>query len=550
MAKPWVWNRNDHAAAKQNAGLLFSAHAGFTTSNVNTMASSTSAQGANARIDFSSVVVCADSDHPLALACAEKIAEKLKTIPEIQRIAFAPRGPILGKAELLPSQFVRVDVDNLSEWFAPNRSLTGDIRVEFGTAASRQTVMYGDDTHPPLVQFANNATHSLRFTLTGISTQSAFYDKIANDIAQRTVKAIAAAIEKLGAASSLLPKMPDAFYPVYREASGIPPIPGLVSTTTLVDGRRFMIPHYSLVQIESNYEGTSSEFLTAIQDSMNEAGWNGKAQQHEGRPVRMRLTRGTETFYIYQEPHAFLLERTEKMSNNSVFAAIQTLLDENASPSVLLMFANRLYGSSETVKKLAEQMRERLSEMKTETPAEQLALVRFFNREEDKEIAKAMLFKAWQIRQLTLNPLSDSNYTQLAQDLGIEEEMKALPLPSPELCEEYGFIFLTPENCPMELEFELEQDIQFVTLNDEGYLSIIHFIFHRENGTYHSKGMQRIFSKSGNSHMTWSRPGTREGISFPDIPHDLPRGGRERFTFSVVFSEALPSLRVRAEFRR
>jgi|GEM_PF-3039460 len=573
VAKPWVWNRDDNAAAKQNTGLRFTAHAGFTRSNIGTISSSTTAQGANARVDFASVVVRADSDHPLALACAERIAEKLKTIPAIERVVFASRDPIIGREELLPSQTIRVDVDNLNEWFAPNRSISGNVYVAFGTSASWQTVMYGDDTVPPLVHFRNTATHDLRFTHTGISTQSAFYSKIADVIAQRTVKTAVETIDKFSAASSLLPKMPEAFYPAYREASDVPPIPGLASATTLVDGRRFMLPHYSLVQIESNFAGTSSDFLTAIQDSMNEAGWNGKAQQIGERAVRMRLVRGSETFYLYQEqqnrgsrwdfsilnnekkqppddgpPHLFLLERTEKMSNDSVLSAIQMLLDENASPSVLLMFTDRLYGDRETVKELEEQIRERLITWKAGTPAEQLSLVRFFNREEDKEIAKEMLLKAWQVRQLTLNPLPDSDYTKLAKDLGIEEEMKAMPPPTPELCEEYGFIFLTPENCPMEVEFALEEDVRFITVNEEGYLSFIRFTFRLEKDSYHVEGWQRTFGH-GYSGVSWSGGGSLNEISYLGIVHDLPRGNGERFTFSVL-SEALPVLRVRVEYSK
>jgi len=575
IAKPWVWNRNDNAATKQNAGLHFTAHAGVTKSNINSFAASSTITSGNSRLDFSSVVVRAGNDHPLALFCAEKIAEKLKTIPTIQRIIFAPRNPIIAREELLPSQTVWVDVDNLNEHFLPNRSLTGDVHVAFGVSASRQPAPYGDGNAAPLVQFAHSATHSLRFTLTGISTQSVFYGKIADGIAERTVKTIAETIDKLSETSPPLPKMPETFYPAYREASEVPPIPGLVSATMIIDGRRFMMPHYSLVQIESNFEGTEDEFLTALQQAMSENDWKGGVnKQGEFNSAYMRLTRGTETFYIHQEhrshglrldfhmrnneqkplpvdgpPHIFMVERTEKMPQDSVLSAIQSLLDENASPSLLLMFTHRLYGNRETAAKLEEQIRERLLGWRPDTPAEQLSLVRFFNREEDKEIAQEMLLKAWQTRQLSLKPLPDSDYTKLAEDLGIEDVMKAMPPPTPELCEDYGFILLTPENCPMEVEFELGEEVQFITVNDEGHLALIRFVFRHENGSYHTEGVQMTFREHGHSRAAWSSRGTQSGVSFPNAVHQsLPRGDQERFTFSVT-AEALPMLRVRVEFR-
>ena len=207
------------------------------------------------------------------------------------------------------------------------------------------------------------------------------------------------------------------------------------------------------------------------------------------------------------------------------------------------MFTHRLYGNRETVKELEEQIWERLLNWQAGTPAEQLSLVRFFNREEDKEIAREMLLKAWQVRQLSLDPLPDGNYTQLAKDLGIEEEMKAQPLPTPELCEEYGFIFLTPENCPMEAEVELEKEARFVTVNNEGYLSFLQFVIRHENDNYHTQSKQTTFREHGSSRSSRTSSGLQ-----PGFVGDLPRGDRQRFTFSVL-SEALPVIRVKIEFR-
>ncbi len=486
--KPWVWNRNEKAKnGTNNAGPLFSAWVGFTTSQIGTNAVFTHSQGDSSCVDFSSVTVRTVSEHPLSIACAEKIAQKLKTIPAIKRIEFLPNGPIIGKTEPLPPWILQVNVDNLSEWFVPNRSLSGAIEVAFGTAAVRQPCTFGDGEEAPLIRFEYCATNDVRFTCNGISSQSVFYDKIAEEIAKKSVQTIETEIGKLSDISMTLPKLPEPFYPAYREATETPPIPGLVSKTTVIDGRRLILPHYSLERVESNFDGTDDEFLAEIQKSMNQAGWQGGVNKSgEHSPAYMRLTKGSETFYLFKEQpnkgfqlnvdllgadiqkksskeesptprtHVFLLERTEKMNRDSVLAAIQTLLDENAPASALLLFTNRVYGSPD----LQEKIRTRLLDLKTGTPSEQLALVRFFEQIGEKENARQSLLKAWQIRNLTPYPKPDDDYVKLAKKLEIEEEMTAQPPPSAELCE-LLFVRCLPQFRQLVMQFDMIRMVGF-----------------------------------------------------------------------------------------
>ena len=100
----------------------------------------------------------------------------------------------------------------------------------------------------------------------------------------------------------------------------------------------------------------------------------------------------------------------------------------------------------------------------------------------------------------------------------------------------------------MEVEFALEEDVRFITVNEEGYLSFIRFTFRLEKDSYHVEGWQRTFGH-GYSGVSWSGGGSLNEISYLGIVHDLPRGNGERFTFSVL-SEALPVLRVRVEYSK
>jgi hypothetical protein len=169
-------------------------------------------------------------------------------------------------------------------------------------------------------------------------------------------------------------------------------------------------------------------------------------------------------------------------------------------------------------------------------------LVRFFNRDGDKEIAKEMLFKAWQVRQLTLNPQPDTAYTNLAKELGVTEEMEALPLPTAELCEEFGFIWLTPENCPMEVEVELDEEARFITTNEHDRLSFVVFKFSDEDGTLHHEYVRTAFLEHGTSRSS----ATGSGPIFSAL-HALSMGERGRFDFSVVSEKPI---RMKVEFRK
>jgi len=550
-AEPWVWNRGDNEPAAKNSG--FTLWVGSMASHVGMVSATASSHSENDAVDFSRVVVLTSNAHPLGIACAEKIAEKLKTIPAIQQIEFVPySSPLIGKDKPLPPWFVYVDADNLNERTMPTRSLTGDIAVSSGnsfrTIAQKIASTHGDTS--PFVDFANRSKYDIQVSFTGISSQSRFYDNIAEDVAKRAVSTIEEAINKLNSIHLTLPKLPDAFYPAYREASDLSPIPGLVSTTTLVDGRRFMLPHHSLVQIETNFAGTNEKFFSEIQQAMNEAGWETRGISETG----LRLVKGNETFHFSEDKQGgFLLERTIRMDDNAILPAIQALLDENAPASALLPFTERVMRPNNAI--LREQMRAHFLELKISDPREQLALARFFHRIGDMDIAKEMLFRAWQIRQLTLYPRQDNDYTELAKQLGVEAEMKALPLPTAELCEEFGFILLSPENCPMELDIAVNKEVKFVAVADNGNLSLLQFTVHYENGKFvRTESMWASFHPHGHSYSSSKSSG-------PNFMNHLRVGNQERarvgdqegtFYFSLVSESALRTdgtIRVRVEFR-
>ena len=167
-----------------------------------------------------------------------------------------------------------------------------------------------------------------------------------------------------------------------------------------------------------------------------------------------------------------MLERSMNMNHESVLAAIGSLPEANVPISTWLFFTRHLYGNEPQTTALRDRVFELVRGSKLETPAEQLALVRFYEQHGSKDEAKEALFLAWRLRKLTTHPVSDSTYETIAKNMDVLDEMKALPKPTPELCEEYGFVFVTPEMCPWETEIEPDKDARFIVLSGDGDVTV------------------------------------------------------------------------------
>jgi hypothetical protein len=173
--------------------------------------------------------------------------------------------------------------------------------------------------------------------------------------------------------------------------------------------------------------------------------------------------------------YVFMLERTIFMDHVSVLTAIRSLLDANAPASTWLLFTCHLYGSEPQTVTLRDRIWESVRGSKAQTPSEQLAFARIYERYGTKDEAKAALFLAWRLRKLTANPESDSTYERIAKNLDVLDEMKALPQPTPEFCEAFGFACVTPEMCPWETEVEPDKDVCFIVMNkdDDAVICIV-----------------------------------------------------------------------------
>ncbi|MCL2349148.1 MAG: hypothetical protein FWC50_12915 [Planctomycetaceae bacterium] len=76
----------------------------------------------------------------------------------------------------------------------------------------------------PLVELNHSSDFTFRGSLTGVSTQSCFYDSIGGAVTKQFTQNLKQQLDQVTRKSSPLPVLPDAFYPAYVEASNVPPL--------------------------------------------------------------------------------------------------------------------------------------------------------------------------------------------------------------------------------------------------------------------------------------------------------------------------------------
>ena len=495
---PWTWNREKPERTKNSA---IGANAGVFLTSVSFSRSSSHTHPSNACVDFREIVVRPGSNHPLEIACAEQIAEKLKEIPEIQRVVFTGSEPLIDKSKPLPLWIIQVNLAQKSEGYTFNRNLNATLGVSFGRTLMQSPRIFSGSDDAPLIQYESNATIQIKCSHTGLATQTYFYQKVGEEIAKKLVESVQTVIDTESRKYSQLPDLPDSFYPEYIAALASSDIPGVVSRTILYDGRRLMMPHYSVEKLEIDAEKPNNIWLSELQTQMNEQGWNGSLSGSSDANLYLRLTKGDETYYLFQEaknefvtpldtilaqekqekeretkaaPKAriFFLGRSVKMNRDALLDAIATLVDEKASPQTLLLFTPSLHGNEPIVLELRQKIYDAIKDTKPETAMELLSRARFFIQVGEKEKAKNALFRAWRVRDLMLQKESNTTYEYLAKELDVLDEMKSLEPPTPELCEEVGFIYVTPDMCPYDITTEPNRHVKIAVTSSEGKLGI------------------------------------------------------------------------------
>jgi hypothetical protein len=498
------------------------------------------------RIDFRSVAVLTASKHPLEIAVARRLAELLKTCPEIERIQFSAAEPILCKdEEPLPNWSIRIKIDDIKEHGFPQRpSLQAVSHISFGSELIPQFDQFAGDAFTRL-EFNGDMFGKIGGSLAGFSEQSYLCNQIADTVAADILKSVKQVIEKYLPLLKKLTELPAAFYPPYQEAKKIPDLPGITECSTLLDGHRLMIPHESIQLLQVQFDDTPAAWLEAVKDIMLTDGWKDAVLVKSEKYPFLRMSRGQEIFYIFREKGSekdfeFFLERTERMSYDSLYAAIQTLLDNNAPIETFMPFMKYVHN----IKGLSQPVLERLRNDTTTDPANQLELARFFETRGEKETATKSLFRAWRARQLVLTAYpSDADYRGLAKKLGVENEMKALPPPDAELFEQFGFHFLKPEEKTITLTADVDKEQRFAAVDSEGYLHLLFLTPGCGETQVSFRQVQKHIHSNGESvnSSSWAGDANIESIGFVQgkdgefLIKFLPSPDTQQITLSIEY---------------
>lgn len=176
--------------------------------------SSTSSSSDNSTFSSRRVLLVAENPHPLSRRIATLLAQKLKDCPQIEQLETTNSPELLAGGTEAPDLFLRLDLVELKEDGILSHAMKATVAASLASAPWQSSNYNQDDTTPPLVHFAWDATLDTETTFSGIRTDR--YADAARSIADDLAKAIRKQIEDLSTKFPSLPELPPNFYGPYQ----------------------------------------------------------------------------------------------------------------------------------------------------------------------------------------------------------------------------------------------------------------------------------------------------------------------------------------------
>ena len=176
--------------------------------------SSTSSSSDNSTFSSRRVLLVAENPHPLSRRIATLLAQKLKDCPQIEQLETTNSPVMLAEGAEAPDLFLQLDLIELEESGILSRAMKATVAASLASAPWQSSNYSQDDSTPPLVNFAWNATSDTETTFSGIRSDR--YADAARSIADELAKAVRKQIEDLSTKFPALPELPADFYGPYQ----------------------------------------------------------------------------------------------------------------------------------------------------------------------------------------------------------------------------------------------------------------------------------------------------------------------------------------------
>ena len=422
------------------------------------------------------------SDHLLIERTGGLLLDHLKQLGYVEQIDYYPAGHSTEVGQLAPDIIITLDMDRIAESGLIGQTLEADIVVSAGSDFAKGNTSYSDGLGPPVVEFRWRGNLQHRSTTSGVSSSAAKFKLAAENIASHVGDSLNKLFDEYYEKDGPLPKMPEIFYPAYREP---PPMPWLET-----HGARQVTSYHGLTTHNDTVwrfttDRDPAEVFFDIHEQLDGAGWKSNSDIAERESVKyQRMSRGAAVVEIFvddphtsasiptvaeddlQSPTLFYVHYRDRMTRDELAEAIDRAFDTGAPVDTLILFQNNW---TKPQRRRAIQMFEDNQPKKADS---WLVVARAYHdlEENDKALvalakAKAMLRTVAQWNEL------NKKIEKLAEELG-DEELIDQPL-DVELLGELGFIEITPGVDVLPIELALDEPAHFFAHDADGRLKTV-----------------------------------------------------------------------------
>lgn len=282
--------------APAKTGLHFAGHTGKLNSRNNTSKGVATSSSPPGYLSIRSVIVMNDSDHLLLKRVGEELVAQLRDDEHIDRLDYYPVGhmPKIGAAA--PDFFITLGLDAVKHSGTLGHTLDATVNATIGTTLTRGNSSTHDHLTPPTVEINGTISIEHHSEFTGVETSASKYVLQGKDIATQLVKSINDTLQDTRDDSELMPELPDAFYPEWREA----PEFDFLDT---YEAERLTGFHQLMSRNESFWKLRPVDdpigVLMGIQDELRERGWKGGGKD-EPKTNYIRMTHDAQVIEVFE----------------------------------------------------------------------------------------------------------------------------------------------------------------------------------------------------------------------------------------------------------
>jgi hypothetical protein len=458
-------------SSEQPGGSSFAVHAGTTAANSTFTSASSASRPEGSGFACGRLLIVNRSDHLLMARIGQELLERLKPLSFIHQIDYYPAGFAPERAKLAPDVTVTLDLESLKESGWPlSHTVEATIKIKAGNGAPDCSYSSFDHLTRPLLGLDWTAKLTHQSTTKGVCSSGAKYKQVAEDAAKQIAESLGKEFKERREKEGVLPELPPAFYPPYREPPTLP-LAEFGKPDLVTSWHGLMNHNETLWQL--TIDRPAGEVLAEMARRLGSAGWKGSLPSGSEKRTYLALANGAATLVVYvpsqtlssgqsaSKDSVLRVHYVDRMTQEELRAAIDGLIDHNALTDVLICFEHEW--SEDQCRRVLKTLESRPAR----TPRAALAVANVHRRLKQNDQARRELLRACALLR-TVAQYSDleTRARSLAKELG-DEKLVEKPI-EVQMLKELGFIELKPGVQVPPQEIGLEEPVHFYIKKADG----------------------------------------------------------------------------------